>query len=54
MSYVKVEEEWTVKVMKWCTTNIMSSRGEGMEYKVIERVKCSSLRWFGHRENGSD
>ena len=29
----------------------ISSRGEGMESGVIERVKHSSLRWFRHRKN---
>ncbi len=28
----------------------MSSRGEGMSCGVVEKVKCSTLRWFGHLE----
>ncbi len=28
----------------------MSSRGEGMSCGVVEMVKCSTLRWFGHLE----
>ena len=39
----KSGEEWMVKVMKVCLTN-MSSRDEGMESGVIERIKHSTLR----------
>ncbi len=28
----------------------MASKGEGMSYGVVEVVKCSTLRWFGHLE----
>ncbi len=28
----------------------MSSRGEGTSCGVVELVKCSTLRWFGHLE----
>ena len=27
--------------------------GEAMKYGVIERVICSTLRWFDHRENAT-
>ena len=40
-----------VKVMKVCTPNIiMSRRGEGMECRLIGKIKHSTLRWFGHIE----
>ncbi len=32
----------------------MSSRGEGMSCGVVEMVKCSTLRWFGHLERMDD
>ncbi len=28
----------------------MSSRGKGMSCGVVEMVKCSLLKWFGHLE----
>ncbi len=27
-----------------------STKGEGMTCGVVEGVKCSTLRWFGHLE----
>ena len=44
------EGKWMVKEMKVCITNTMSSNGEGVECREIERVKHSILRWFGHIE----
>ncbi len=28
----------------------MSSKGDGMKCRVVEGVKCNTLRWFGYIE----
>ncbi len=50
--------EWSMCVFPGCfesNENVyrkfgMSSRGEGMNCGVVEMVKRSTLRWFGHLE----
>ncbi len=32
----------------------MSFKSEGMNYGVVEGVKCSTLKWFGHLEKIGD
>ena len=31
-----------------CNIYGMSSRDEGMEHKMIEKIKSSTLKWFGY------
>ena len=40
-----------VKVMSVYSKYRMSSRGKGIGCGVIERVKRTTLRWFGHIES---
>ena len=44
-----------VSVMKVCITKMVCLLvDKGMECGVVERVKYSTLRWFGHRKNARE